>query len=249
MSTVALLGNSGLLLKSALKLGEVRPGFDPKGVVLTALDPPPGDMLGTDYDLKSDTRQVLPSPARIARRDTRVARRQRRRNHGRATVRRRQNPRVGARSGTTGQATGSLDPCESRRFSGAGIQFRQGSDFASTEVENQNNSAPVIVDQTYRERYLAHKIYRRIGTVRPRQYRTTRRPRHRRGAADAATVACGRSLSADHLYAKSSAVAEHLAGHAIEPRSGSARAGRCKTGPCARTRLEHPREPPAATPD
>ncbi|MGA9341724.1 MAG: ABC transporter permease [Rhodanobacteraceae bacterium] len=157
MLTVALLGNSGLLLKSALKLGEVRPGFDPKGVVLTALDPPPGDLLGTDYDLKSDPRHVLPL-LRELRDATRAL-------PGVSAVAITDAPPFGGvRTRASVPVPGQQDKQQVRwirvspdYFRALGIQFRQGSDFASTEVENQNNSAPVIVDQTYRERYLAHK--------------------------------------------------------------------------------------------
>ena len=60
MLTTALLGASGLLLRSALNLLATPRGFDARGIVLTSVDPAGVSVSGRTYDAKSDDERLRP---------------------------------------------------------------------------------------------------------------------------------------------------------------------------------------------
>ena len=60
MLTTALLGASGLLLRSALNLMATPRGFDAHGIVLTAVDPAGVSISGRKYDAKTDDERLRP---------------------------------------------------------------------------------------------------------------------------------------------------------------------------------------------
>jgi putative ABC transport system permease protein len=58
--TTALLGCSGLLLRSAVNLIAIDPGFDARGVVLTSIDPVGVGVRGKHYDASTDAARFKP---------------------------------------------------------------------------------------------------------------------------------------------------------------------------------------------
>lgn len=61
MLTTALLGASGLLLRSAMHLMATPRGFDARGIVLTAVDPAGVSISGRSYDPKVDEQRLRPT--------------------------------------------------------------------------------------------------------------------------------------------------------------------------------------------
>ena len=143
MLTTVLLGSSGLLLRSAMNLMAVDPGFDAKGVLLTSVSFPetaddPGVPAATVEALRASV-AAMPGVAQVAIADL--------------------APFTGSDQAIKIQVPG-IDGVQQARsrsvgvgyFAAMGIGLVRGRDFQASELTGTN---PVIVDERYVERHLA----------------------------------------------------------------------------------------------
>ncbi|MCI1709596.1 MAG: ABC transporter permease [Chiayiivirga sp.] len=142
MLTTMLLGGSGLLLRSALNLMAVDPGFDAKGVLLTSVSFPASDdpsvPAATVESLRSAV-AAMPGVQQVAIADIAPF-------SGNDQAIKIQVPGVEAMQQARSRAVGV------GYFAAMGIERVRGRDFSASDLGGAN---PVIVDERYVERYLA----------------------------------------------------------------------------------------------
>ena len=151
MLTTALLGSSGLLLRSAVNLISIDAGFDARGVVLTAIDPVGVSMRGKHYDASADAARFRPMVENLRADIASLP------GVDYAAVST-MPPFSGWDSVSSIRLPGETDNRQVRDrgvgpgyFSALGIGLDAGREFDSTDL---GEGSPVIVDELYRDRFL-----------------------------------------------------------------------------------------------
>ncbi|QBB69108.1 FtsX-like permease family protein [Pseudolysobacter antarcticus] len=151
MLTTALLGSSGLLLRSAVNLVSIDAGFDTRGVVLTAIDPVGVSMRGKHYNANTDAARFRPMVESLRADIANLP------GVDYAAVST-MPPFSGWESVSSIRLPGETDNREVRDrgvgpgyFSALGIGLGAGRDFEPTDF---GEASPVIVDELYRDRFL-----------------------------------------------------------------------------------------------
>ncbi|MBN8727567.1 MAG: ABC transporter permease [Xanthomonadales bacterium] len=152
MLTTALLGSTALLLRSAVNLLGVERGFDADGVVLTLVDPVGVTMNGRTYDGRND-RQKYEAVVRAIRHEVAVLPGVQQAAVATAA------PFSGWESLSSYRHPGTPDAIAARGrgigpgyFAALGIPLVAGRDFTAADAHAES---PVVVDEVYRDRYLA----------------------------------------------------------------------------------------------
>lgn len=153
MLTTALLGSSGLLLRSALNLAATDRGFDARGVLLTALDPAGVTTRGTQYDPTADYRRWAPVVEQLRSEVATLP--------GVETVAVASAPPFsGYESVSTTHVSGHPETVRVHDyrvgpgyFSALGMRFVSGRDFVHGD---EGDASPVVVDDTFARRHLAN---------------------------------------------------------------------------------------------
>jgi putative ABC transport system permease protein len=151
MLTTALLGSAGLLLRSAFNLTSVERGFDPRGVLITQVDPIGVRNRGTAFNEETDAPRLKPVVEEIQDAAASLPGVQR-------VAVASAPPFVGADTRITVPVDGEDEKQTMRKnavgpgyFDALGSGFLLGRDF---DRDDNGDASPVIVDELYVQRFL-----------------------------------------------------------------------------------------------